>query len=200
MMSLMIKTGERFELNPKEQDLSKVTIGFGWKAHKQGGFLKNLLKGEGECDLDAAAILLNQKNKLEQEDDVIYFGNLHSYTGNVYHTGDSVDGKGKGHDEAIIADLIKLPENYKKIILAIVINKATERQQNFGMLDTAFIELLDGKNTKLVNYQFITSETDQESVSMLAGELVRQGKTWQFNALGKTLSAKRISSIAAQFA
>ena len=45
-------------------------------------------------------------------------------------------------------DLEGIPAEYDKIVLVVNIYQAVQRQQHFGMIQNAFIRLVDGKTNK----------------------------------------------------
>ena len=57
-------------------------------------------------------LMLGENDKLQNNNDVVYFGNLKSKDGSVQHSGDNLTGAGDGDDEQIIVDLSKVPVNY----------------------------------------------------------------------------------------
>ena len=99
----------------------------------------------------AAAALLGWK--LLGPDDVVYFGNLQHRSGAVRHMGDNLTGAGEGDDEQIFVQLADLPQQYDKIVVVVNIYQAVQRKQHFGMIQNAFIRLVDAsKNTEMCKY------------------------------------------------
>ena len=64
-------------------------------------------------------------------------------TKSVIHTGDNRTGDGEGDDEVIKVNLQNLPNNSEKISVAVTIYDANNRLQNFGMVENAYIRVLD---------------------------------------------------------
>ena len=62
--------------------------------------------------------------------------------------GDNLTGAGDGDDEQIIVDLQRVPQNYDKIIFVVNIYQARERNQQFGMIQNAFIRIVDADNNQ----------------------------------------------------
>lgn len=60
--------------------------------------------------------------------------------------GDNLTGAGDGDDEQIVIDLNRVPAQYDRIVLAVNIYQAYERRQHFGMIQNAFIRLVDARN------------------------------------------------------
>ena len=105
-MAVSLKQNQSIELDTKRYDVSKITIGLGWETKKKGAGLLKLFKGgDSGFDLDALALLLGRHEKLRNEDDVIYFGNLVSSDGSITHSGDNLTGKHRGDSEQIEINL-----------------------------------------------------------------------------------------------
>ena len=63
--------------------------------------------------------------------------------------GDNLTGAGEGDDEQIMVDLAKIPSEYDRIVLVVTIYQAVQRKQHFGLIQNAFIRLVDAsKNTE----------------------------------------------------
>ncbi len=98
-------------------------------------------------DCDASAFVL-QNGKLTDKKDIVYFGNLKHYTGTVQHMGDNLTGAGEGDDEQIVVDLARVPAEYDRIVLVVNIYQAVQRRQHFGMIQNAFIRIVDAGTTR----------------------------------------------------
>ena len=145
-MAISLQKGQKVSLSKDNAGLSKVIIGLGWDEAKRskGGFFAPKPQ---PIDCDASAILL-QNGHLMAKEDVVYFGNLRHATGTVQHMGDNLTGAGDGDDEQIVVDLASIPAVYDKIVLVVNIYQAVERRQHFGMIQNAFIRLVDARNNK----------------------------------------------------
>ena len=58
------------------------------------------------------------------------------------HQGDNLTGAGDGDDEQIIVDLLRIPQEYDRIVIVVNIYKAVQRNQHFGMIENAFIRIV----------------------------------------------------------
>ena len=143
-MSVKLQKGQKVSLSKENAGLSTVVVGLGWDEveQKRKGFFAPKPQ---PIDCDAFAILL-KNGKLVDNNDVVYFGNLTHYTQSVRHMGDNLTGAGDGDDEQIIVDLNSVPGEYDRIVIAVNIYQARERNQHFGMIQNAFIRLVDGRN------------------------------------------------------
>ncbi|MDE7324331.1 MAG: TerD family protein [Lachnospiraceae bacterium] len=181
-MSVSLQKGQKVSLSKDNAGLSKVIVGLGWDEAKQAkrGFFAPKPQ---PIDCDASAILL-MNGKLCANDDVIYFNNLRHKTGTVQHMGDNLTGAGDGDDEQIIVDLAAIPEQYDRIVIVVNIYQAYQRKQHFGMIQNAFIRLVDARNnTEMCKYNL--SEDYSNMTAMIFGEIYRHNGEWKFNAVGQ---------------
>src|SRR5689334_11347333 len=108
-MAINLQKGQRVDLTKSNPGLSRILVGLGWDPVKSGGGgLFGSLFGGGNTanvDCDASVIMLGANERLQSNNDVIYFGNLKSQNGSVQHSGDNLTGDGDGDDEQIMVDL-----------------------------------------------------------------------------------------------
>lgn len=196
-MSVSLQKGQKVNLSKENAGLSRVVVGLGWdeaKRQKKGFFL---LKPK-PIDCDASAILL-QNGKFVSKNDVVYFGNLRHKTGSVQHMGDNLTGEGEGDDEQIVVDLDKIPQVYDRIIIIVNIYDAIARKQEFGMIENAFIRLVDARNnTEICRYNL--TENYSGMTAMIFGEIYRNNGEWKFGAIGQGTQDRGIAEIANRFA
>ena len=181
-MSVKLQKGQKVNLSKENAGLSKIIVGLGWDEvqQKKRGFFSAKPQ---DIDCDAFAVLLTN-GKLVDNDDIVYFGNLTHDSGSVKHMGDNLTGAGDGDDEQIVIDLNSVPAQYDRIVLAVNIYRAFKRQQHFGMIQNAFIRLVDARNNnEMCIYNLSESYSDQ--TSMLFGEVYRYNGEWKFNAVGQ---------------
>ena len=186
-MSISLQKGQKVNLSKEHAGLSQIIVGLGWDEAKKssGGFLGSLFGGSKSepIDCDASAILL-KNGKLTDNADVVYFGNLNHKSGTVLHQGDNLTGAGEGDDEQIIIDLARVPQEYDKIVIVVNIYQAVKRNQHFGMIENAFIRLVDVRNNnELCKYNL--TEDYSGMTAMIFGEVYRHNGEWKFNAVGQ---------------
>lgn len=180
-MSVRLQKGQKVSLSKEKPGLSAVIVGLGWDAVQQERRL--FAPKPKDIDCDAFALLLTN-GKLTSKDDIVYFGNLRHKSDAVMHMGDNLTGEGEGDDEQIVIDLNRVPEQYDKIILAVNIYKAYARHQHFGMIENAFIRLVDGRNNSEICI-YNLSENYNGQTAMLFGEVYRYQGEWKFGAIGQ---------------
>ena len=180
-MTVSLQKGQKVSLTKENAGLSKVIIGLGWdEAKRKTGFFAPKPQ---PIDCDASALLL-KNGKLTDIKDLVYYGNLQHKSGTVQHMGDNLTGAGEGDDEQIIVDLARVPAEYDRIVIVVNIYQAFQRNQNFGMIENAFIRLVDGRNNKEM-CKFNLTENYSGMTAMIFGEVYRHNGEWKFNAIGQ---------------
>lgn len=192
-MAINLTKGQTIVLDKSEYNLSRLVMGLGWDvAEKKRSGLGGLFGGgkRANFDLDGYAILLQANETLPKQnyqEDVIYYGHLTNREQTVCHSGDNLTGEGAGDDEQITLFLNKIPEKYEKVILGVSIYKAAERQQDFGMVNNAFVRAVDASGKEIAKYSLSGEATYHGKISMLMGEVYRHQGQWKFRALGNPL-------------
>lgn len=195
-MSVKLQKGQKVSLSKDHAGLSKVIVGLGWdevQQQRRGLFAPK----PQDIDCDAFALLL-VNGKITNNQDIVYFGNLTHKSGSVKHMGDNLTGAGEGDDEQIVIDLNSVPSQYDRIVLAVNIYKAFDRRQHFGMIQNAFIRLVDGRNN---NEMCIYNLTENYSgmTAMLFGEVYRYNGEWKFSAIGQGTNDGSIGDFAKRY-
>lgn len=181
-MSVNLQKGQKVDLTKGNAGLKSLVVGLGWDPVKKKFSLFNK---QEEIDCDASAILISESTgKLAGPIDVVYYGQLQHRSGAVRHCGDNLTGDGDGDDEQIIVELNRVPADYNKIVFVVTIFQARERQQHFGMIENAFIRIVDADTgTELCKYNL--SENYNGKTAMIFGEVYRHNGEWKFNAIGQ---------------
>ena len=180
-MSVSLQKGQKVSLSKENAGLSQVIAGLGWDEVKRAR--KGLFAPKPQpIDCDASALLL-RNGKLVDKADIIYFGNLRHKSGTVQHMGDNLTGAGDGDDEQIVIDLANLPAEYDRIVLVVNIYQAVQRQQHFGLIENAFIRIVDDATGKELIH-FDLGEDFSIETAVVVGELYKHNGEWKFNAIG----------------
>lgn len=194
-MSVSLQKGQKVSLSKEHAGLSNVLVGLGWDEapRKKGLFAPK----PQPIDCDASAILL-KNGKLCGKSDLVYFGNLRHPSGTVQHMGDNLTGAGEGDDEQILVDLSKVPNEYDRIVIVVNIYEAYERKQHFGMIENAFIRLVDGRNNnEMCKYNL--SEDYSNMTAMIFGEIYRHNGEWKFSAVGQGTTDPGLGQLAHRY-
>ena len=194
-MSVKLQKGQKVSLSKDHAGLSRIVVGLGWDEVQQSrGFFAPKPQ---DIDCDAFALLL-VNGKITSNEDIVYFGNLSHKSGTVKHMGDNLTGAGDGDDEQIVIDLNSVPQQYDRIVLAVNIYKAYDRRQHFGMIQNAFIRLVDARNNNEMCIYNLT-ENYSGQTAMLFGEVYRYNGEWKFNAIGQGTTDGSIGDFAKRY-
>ncbi len=200
---ISLSKGERISLSKMPSiDLSKggkglrnVVVGLGWDPAmiEKKGLFGGVKRVPGpSVDCDAFAMVLNN-GKIKNKDDVVYFGHLKHSTGYIWHTGDNLTGDGDGDDEQIVINLEKI--NCDSIVVAVNIYNGRSKGQHFGMLENAFIRIVD-KDTNMELCRFTLDNKYDNAVTVIFGELICTNGSWDFVAKGEAIDKDSISAVA----
>lgn len=195
-MSVSLQKGQKVSLSKDNAGLSKVVVGLGWDEAKRekAGFFAPKPK---PIDCDASAILL-KNGKLCGKEDIVYFGNLKHKSGTIMHMGDNLTGAGEGDDEQLIVDLSSVPAEYDRIVIVVNIYQAVQRKQHFGMIQNAFIRLVDQRNNKEM-CKYDLTENYSGMTAMIFGEIYRRNGEWKFNAIGQGTTDPGLGELANRY-
>ena len=200
-MAVNLQKGQKVSLvKSNGKKLTKLMVGLGWDAAEQnsgGGFFSKLFNGTPNIDCDAS-VFICKNGKLNDFDDIVYFGNLEHKSKAVKHMGDNLTGEGEGDDEQIFIDLDKLPPAYDKLVFVVNIYEAVSRKQHFGMIKNAFIRVVDAdSNEELCRYNL--SDDYSGMLAMVTGEVYRRGDEWKFNAIGNGTKDPSLKELSERF-
>ena len=206
-MSVSLQKGQKVNLSKDNAGLAKVIVGLGWDEAKPsggggGGFFATLFGGGAATthqaiDCDASAIML-KNGKFVDRTDLVYFGNLKHKSGTVNRMGDILTVEGEGDDEQIVIDLSRVPAEYDKIVIVVNIYQAVQRKQHFGMIENAFIRLVDARNNKEM-CKYNLTENYSGMTAMIFGEIYRHNGEWKFNAMGNGTTDPGIGELCRRF-
>lgn len=177
-MSIKIRKGENINLTKTEPGLQKVLVGLGWDTRKTDG---------KAFDLDASCFLVTPAGKCRDDRDVVYYdpGHLSHPDGSVKHHGDNRDGQGDGDDEKISVDLTKVAAGIQKLVFVVSIYDAVDRKQTFGMVNNAYIRLVN-EATGVEVCKADLSEDFSVETSVCFAELYRtDAGEWKFKNVGQ---------------
>ena len=162
-MGVSLTKGSNVSLTKQAPGLTAVQVGLGWDVRVTDG---------AAFDLDASAFLLGAGGKVRSDADFVFYNNPKSVEGAVVHQGDNLTGVGEGDDEVLMVALDKLPADIERIAFTVTIHEADQRRQNFGMVQKAFIRVVNqAGGAELARYDL--SEDASVETSMIFGELYR---------------------------
>lgn len=195
-MAISLQKGQRIDLTKGNAGLSTILVGLGWDPvqTRKGGFLGALL-GSSTPDIDCdVSVLMLENEKLTNQQNLIYFGNLNSKDGSVHHTGDNLTGDGDGDDEQVIVDLKKVPSTVNKLVFVVNIYDCVNRRQDFGMIENAFIRVVDStKGQEMLRFNLTDNYSGK--TSLIVAEIYRSDNEWKFAAVGTGTNDRALKEI-----
>ncbi|MGN0606909.1 MAG: TerD family protein [Oscillospiraceae bacterium] len=196
-MMVNLQKGQKVDLTKGNAGLKKVMVGLGWDAAESKGLL-GIFKQTQTIDCDALAILVNSSGKLISKDDVVFYNNLRHKSGCVIHQGDNLTGDGDGDDEQIAVFLQDLPSIYDRVVIAVTIYQAYEKNQHFGMIKNAYIRIMNAENgQELCRYNL--SDNYAGKTAMIFGEIYRHNGEWKFSAVGEGTNDGGVSQLVQRY-
>lgn len=181
-MGVSLQKGQKVSLKKGETPLSCVLVGLGWDEAPQEK--KGFFSAKPQAiDCDASVIML-KNGKLVHKDELVYFGNLRHKSGSITHLGDNLTGAGDGDDEQIVMELNSIPPEYDRLIVVVNIYQARERKQHFGLIQNAFIRIVD-QATGQEMFKFDLTGGMPDMTALILGEIYRHNGEWKFSAVGQ---------------
>ena len=195
-MSVNLQKGQKVNLRKEDGGaLRRVMVGLGWDEVKQKRGFFAPKPQDIDCD---ASVFVCVNGHLMGTDDIVYFGNLTHKSSCIRHMGDNLTGAGDGDDEQIMVDLASMPSQYDKLVVVVNIYQAAQRKQNLGMIENAFIRIVDADtNQEMCKYNL--SENYDGMTAMIFGELYRYNNEWKFNAIGQGTRDNGLGELANRF-
>lgn len=171
-MAIILEKGGSFNLTQKEPNLQKIMIGLGWEK-----------KPNNPIDLDASVFMIKASGKLPADEYFVFYNNLISPDEAVKHTGDNRTGIGEDDDEMILANLPLISPTIEQILVIVSVNEAITRGHHFGMLNRAFIRLVDIEAKKEI-LRYDLGSNFSSFTEMEFGKLKKVNGDWNFMASG----------------
>lgn len=170
-MGVSLSKGENVSITKEVPGLEAIKVGCGWDAQDLSG---------KAFDLDLSVFLCGKGST-----EFIYFNNRESADKTVVHTGDNRTGQGEGDDEVVMMAVSNISPDIEKAVFTVTIYEAEGRKQNFGMVDNAFIRIVDAKDdTEIARYDLTEDFSGDTAVTF--GEVYRKdGGEWKFKAVGQ---------------
>jgi len=172
-MPINVQKGARVNLT-KDTGLKKAMLGLGWDITDAG---------KEDADLDLVMFMCDENYQCLGDPYVIFYNQLTDPEGAILHSGDNKLGSDEGDAETAFLDFSKISGKVQKIVIAVTIYEARVRLQNFGLIDNAYIRIVDEeKNQEILRYNL--TEDFSIQTSAVFGEIYRHGDFWKFKAVG----------------
>ncbi|MBE5812934.1 MAG: TerD family protein [Clostridiales bacterium] len=174
-MAVTLTKGGRVNLT-KGTGLKSAMLGLGWDT--------NRYEGKADFDLDLVLFMCGADGKCVDESHMIFYGNKQDPDGSVVHSGDNRTGVGDGDDETATVTFEKIPDAVTKIVAAVTIYEAKANNQNFGLVDNAYIRVVNQDTGEEV-LKYDLGEDFSIQTSVVFAELYKQDGEWKFKAVGE---------------
>lgn len=188
-MSINLIKNDKINLSKNKDNttnnLSQMIIGLGW----------DVMKGQGDYDLDACALLL-KNDVLESIDDIVSYQKKQHKSGTVWSCGDNLTGEGDGDDEQLVVKLDSIPSEYNKIVVYATIYQGRSRGQELAKVENAFIRAVDANNKEIAKYNISGNSAVSGHCSLVFAEIERTGNTWEFKAIGESFKTDSLNEVA----
>jgi len=197
-MAVNLVKGQKVSLRKADgKALQHLMVGLGWDPAKPASSILQRIFQQNNIDCDASVFLL-QDGTLRAKRDVVFFNNLRHASGAVRHMGDNLTGEGDGDDEQIFVDLSKVPGAYDKLVFVVNIYQAKQRKQHFGMIENAFIRIVDN-DTQQEICRYDLTDNFGGRLALICGEIYRHNGEWKFNAIGQGTMDGSVGELAMRY-
>lgn len=174
-MAVALQKGGNVSLSKQAPGLRTIAVGLGWDSRQTTG---------ADFDLDASVFMLGDQGKVPSDSHFVFYNNLTSPDGSIEHQGDNLTGEGEGDDEVVNVNLGNVPGDIGKVVFTVTIHDAEARRQNFGMVQNAFIRIVNQEGGQEVARYDLAEDFGMET-AMIFGELYRYNNEWKFRAVGQ---------------
>lgn len=175
-LGLSVVRGDQIDLADADPDLDDLRVGLGWDA----------VGGQAiEFDLDAAIFMLGPGNRVRSSKDIVFYNQMRSECGSVALSKDNRTGVGDGDDEYLTVNLSRIPPDVQKLAITVTIYEAESRQQNFSMVESSYVRLVNMATQREIA-RYVMAEESSNETAFVFGEIFRkEDDTWGFRALGR---------------
>lgn len=195
-MGINLQKGQHISLSKEAPGLTKLMCGLGWDvAKRSGGGFFGAFSNTQDCDLDASVICLDQKGKITDTNNLIYFANLSHKSGAITHLGDNLTGAGAGDDEQIIVDLTRLPKEIVKLVFTVNIYECIARKQEFTQVQNAFVRLVNTSNNQEIAKYHLSGSEYKGMTGMVMAEIYNHNNEWKMAAIGNGINVNGLEGL-----
>ncbi len=174
-MAVTLTKGGRVNLT-KGTGLKKAIIGLGWDT--------NRYEGSADFDLDLVIFECDKNKRCVDENHMIFYHNLEDPEKAIKHSGDNLTGAGDGDDETAFIEFANIPENVENIVIVVTIYEAKAKNQNFGMVDNAYIHMVNTENNEEI-LRYDLGEDFSIQTAVVFAEIYKNAGEWKFKAVGE---------------
>lgn len=153
-------------------DQLKFNIGINWNQGDHQNY-----------EIDTSLMLLSDRNKLEEEENFIFYNNLKSRCGGVELKAQASG----GYKKNFTINLEKISSDASRLMLILTIDNGDKLNQRFGNIKEIEIDLLS-ENSKEILYKYRVDGLTSETALILA-EIYKHNNEWKLKAVGNGFNA-----------
>ncbi|WP_379154027.1 TerD family protein [Paenibacillus sp. sgz5001063] len=171
-MTLDLIKGQKCNLTKDNPLLTRIIVGMGWHNTRS------------EVEVDFSAFLLTPAGTVSTDEDLIFYGNPSTSNQSVaVLLSDKKSYAGLTDNTQIAVELRQIPADYERIAFALTIYEADKRQQNFSLLDDAYLRIINADDgTDILRYNL--GKGFSVETAIVTGEIYRYHNEWKFSAVG----------------
>lgn len=173
-ISLNLEKNSFLNLDKAAPALTVVKLCAGWDTAACGQ----------DADLDISVMACHANGKITSGNDIVFYNQPNVQPG-ISLSPDNRTGAGDGDDETITINLNELDSTITKLICCVTIDKATEKQQTFGMVNNAYVRLVNDSNDKELAKFDLKNDATSTATAMVFAELVKDNGSWSFHTIGE---------------
>ena len=168
--NVQLQRGASCLIKAAESKVEDIIVELGWTA--PGGI---------PFEVDACAFLLTEKKTVRDDRDFIFYNQPASPDGAVVL---APAPKNSGNKSEFYIHLAKLPAEIVRIVVAVTIYQAAERQQNFSMAKNMYTKITErgSGGQQIACYQVPDANED---ITLVLGHIYRVQDEWKFCAGGQ---------------
>lgn len=146
----------------------------------------NRYPGHRDFDLDLSMVCLDENEVCRDDRYFIWWAHKTAPSGALMHSGDNrvgISGNSDDDAETIKIMLSKLPEWVKSVVAFVTIYDH-QKDQHFGVVDNAYVRIMDKNHDEKVRCPLSESEKVADNISLIFGKMERVGDDeWEFVAV-----------------
>lgn len=168
-------------LNYTKEAKHRIIVGLGWDPAEKKfiGTVKAIASGKKtHHDLDLSCYNYGQDNNYLDHVSA-KAENFVDISGNIYHSGDNVEGIGDGDDEEISIELLDIPKRINHILFIATIRTG----QSFNEIDTPEIRIKDAYTNRTLHSHQMDKDSNNKTNGFVYARLSKINEEWKYKVI-----------------
>ncbi|MCB9991711.1 MAG: TerD family protein [Rhodospirillales bacterium] len=181
-------------LDIKDSARRRVICGLRWNPMAEGGSSSSLGRSRANLsgatnahDLDLLCLTFDKFGRF-MEGITGQEGQRTGDSGNIYHTGDVIDGEDSLDDEQISLELFNLSSKIHQIVFIAEVQSA----HTFGEIDSPEIRIANAIDDHNFDYAFLGRGNGEDKDAYIFGMICRRPQGWAFKRIGQYLEGHTV--------